>query len=123
MKDNRKKWIPPQLIVLGRGTPEENVLARLQDIDADRYSSYENKLQEKSRRNLRLNPVQYHFQNVLGSLSSIPDRDGGCGPPCQPTASWFYPEGDIHHILGTKRLCAAAIPCPEEGSFQVIILG
>ena len=27
MKDNRKKWIPPQLIVLGRGTPEENVLA------------------------------------------------------------------------------------------------
>jgi hypothetical protein len=26
MKDNRKKWIPPQLIVLGRGTPEENVL-------------------------------------------------------------------------------------------------
>jgi hypothetical protein len=27
MKDNRKRWIPPQLIVLGRGTPEENVLA------------------------------------------------------------------------------------------------
>ena len=27
MKDNRKEWIPPQLIVLGRGTPEENVLA------------------------------------------------------------------------------------------------
>ena len=27
MGDNRKKWIPPQLIVLGRGTPEENVLA------------------------------------------------------------------------------------------------
>jgi len=27
MKDNRKKWIRPQLIVLGRGTPEENVLA------------------------------------------------------------------------------------------------
>ena len=27
MEDNRKKWIPPQLIVLGRGTPEENVLA------------------------------------------------------------------------------------------------
>ena len=27
MKDNRKKWIQPQLIVLGRGTPEENVLA------------------------------------------------------------------------------------------------
>ena len=26
MKDNRKKWIQPQLIVLGRGTPEENVL-------------------------------------------------------------------------------------------------
>jgi len=26
MKDNRKRWIPPQLIVLGRGTPEENVL-------------------------------------------------------------------------------------------------
>ena len=26
MKENRKKWIPPQLIVLGRGTPEENVL-------------------------------------------------------------------------------------------------
>lgn len=26
MEDNRKKWIPPQLIVLGRGTPEENVL-------------------------------------------------------------------------------------------------
>ena len=71
MKDNRKKWIPPQLIVLGRGTPEENVLARLQDIDADRYSSYENKLQEESRHNLRLNPVQHHFQNVLG-LSSYP---------------------------------------------------
>jgi hypothetical protein len=27
MEDNREKWIPPQLIVLGRGTPEENVLA------------------------------------------------------------------------------------------------
>lgn len=27
MKDNRGKWIPPQLIVLGRGAPEENVLA------------------------------------------------------------------------------------------------
>jgi hypothetical protein len=27
MKDIGKKWIPPQLIVLGRGTPEENVLA------------------------------------------------------------------------------------------------
>lgn len=27
MKDNRKKWTQPQLIVLGRGTPEENVLA------------------------------------------------------------------------------------------------
>jgi hypothetical protein len=26
MKENRKKWTPPQLIVLGRGTPEENVL-------------------------------------------------------------------------------------------------
>ena len=26
MEDNRKKWIRPQLIVLGRGTPEENVL-------------------------------------------------------------------------------------------------
>lgn len=27
MKDDREKWITPQLIVLGRGTPEENVLA------------------------------------------------------------------------------------------------
>jgi hypothetical protein len=27
MKDLRKGWTPPQLIVLGRGTPEENVLA------------------------------------------------------------------------------------------------
>lgn len=27
MEDNRKKWAQPQLIVLGRGTPEENVLA------------------------------------------------------------------------------------------------
>jgi ribosomal protein L6P/L9E len=27
MKENRKKWTQPQLIVLGRGTPEENVLA------------------------------------------------------------------------------------------------
>ena len=27
MKNSREKWIPPQLIVLGRGTPEENVLA------------------------------------------------------------------------------------------------
>lgn len=27
MGDNRKKWCKPQLIVLGRGTPEENVLA------------------------------------------------------------------------------------------------
>jgi hypothetical protein len=26
MKDTGEKWIPPQLIVLGRGTPEENVL-------------------------------------------------------------------------------------------------
>ena len=26
MEDKRKKWIQPQLIVLGRGTPEENVL-------------------------------------------------------------------------------------------------
>jgi hypothetical protein len=26
MKENRKKWSQPQLIVLGRGTPEENVL-------------------------------------------------------------------------------------------------
>ena len=26
MEDNRKKWIQPQLIILGRGTPEENVL-------------------------------------------------------------------------------------------------
>lgn len=26
MEDNRKKWMTPQLIVLGRGTPEENVL-------------------------------------------------------------------------------------------------
>jgi len=26
MRKERKKWIPPQLIVLGRGTPEENVL-------------------------------------------------------------------------------------------------
>jgi len=26
MEDNRKPWITPQLIVLGRGTPEENVL-------------------------------------------------------------------------------------------------
>ncbi len=26
MKDDRKEWVPPQLIVLGRGTPEENVL-------------------------------------------------------------------------------------------------
>ena len=27
MKENKKKWTRPQLIVLGRGTPEENVLA------------------------------------------------------------------------------------------------
>ncbi len=27
MEDNRKPWITPQLIVLSRGTPEENVLA------------------------------------------------------------------------------------------------
>jgi hypothetical protein len=27
MEDKREKWIQPQLIVLGRGTPEENVLA------------------------------------------------------------------------------------------------
>lgn len=27
MVNNRKKWSRPQLIVLGRGTPEENVLA------------------------------------------------------------------------------------------------
>ncbi len=27
MADNRKRWIRPQLIVLGRGTPEESVLA------------------------------------------------------------------------------------------------
>lgn len=27
VEDNRKKWIQPQLIVLGRGTPEESVLA------------------------------------------------------------------------------------------------
>lgn len=27
MADNIKKWAKPQLIVLGRGTPEENVLA------------------------------------------------------------------------------------------------
>ena len=27
MKESRKEWIAPQLIVLGRGTPEENVLA------------------------------------------------------------------------------------------------
>jgi hypothetical protein len=27
VEDTRKKWIQPQLIVLGRGTPEENVLA------------------------------------------------------------------------------------------------
>jgi len=27
MEDKRKKWITPPLIVLGRGTPEENVLA------------------------------------------------------------------------------------------------
>jgi len=27
MEDKKKKWTPPQLIVLGRGTPEENVLA------------------------------------------------------------------------------------------------
>jgi len=27
MQDTREKWIQPQLIVLGRGTPEENVLA------------------------------------------------------------------------------------------------
>lgn len=26
MANNRKKWSKPQLIVLGRGTPEENVL-------------------------------------------------------------------------------------------------
>jgi hypothetical protein len=26
MADNKKKWSRPQLIVLGRGTPEENVL-------------------------------------------------------------------------------------------------
>jgi hypothetical protein len=26
MEDKRKPWIRPQLIVLGRGTPEENVL-------------------------------------------------------------------------------------------------
>jgi len=27
MEKKQKKWISPQLIVLGRGTPEENVLA------------------------------------------------------------------------------------------------
>ena len=27
MEDNRKKWTQPQLIILGRGAPEENVLA------------------------------------------------------------------------------------------------
>ena len=27
MKDKKEKWTQPQLIVLGRGTPEENVLA------------------------------------------------------------------------------------------------
>jgi len=26
MEDKRKKWTTPHLIVLGRGTPEENVL-------------------------------------------------------------------------------------------------
>jgi len=26
MKDSRKKWMTPELIILGRGTPEENVL-------------------------------------------------------------------------------------------------
>jgi hypothetical protein len=26
MEQNKKKWITPQLIILGRGTPEENVL-------------------------------------------------------------------------------------------------
>ena len=27
MENRKEKWIQPQLIVLGRGTPEENVLA------------------------------------------------------------------------------------------------
>ena len=27
MEDNRKNWTQPQLIILGRGAPEENVLA------------------------------------------------------------------------------------------------
>ncbi len=27
MEDSRKKWTQPQLIILGRGAPEENVLA------------------------------------------------------------------------------------------------
>lgn len=27
MENKRKKWMQPRLIVLGRGTPEENVLA------------------------------------------------------------------------------------------------
>jgi len=27
MKEKKEEWIKPQLIVLGRGTPEENVLA------------------------------------------------------------------------------------------------
>jgi len=26
MTDDRQEWVPPQLIVLGRGAPEENVL-------------------------------------------------------------------------------------------------
>ena len=33
MEDNRKKWIQPKLIVLGRGTPEENVLAGCKTAD------------------------------------------------------------------------------------------
>jgi hypothetical protein len=71
MKDDRKKWIRPQLIVLGRGTPEENVLAGLQDLEADGCHGDEGQLQEGNIYDVRpFHQLQHYFQDVLGSFSS-----------------------------------------------------
>lgn len=45
MEDKQKKWITPRLIVLGRGTPEENVLAGCKT-KAGRHECLEDRLLE-----------------------------------------------------------------------------
>ena len=68
MEDNRKPWIRPQLIVLGRGTPEENVLQACKTSKIGGPSTTKTMCKKKLGQACK-SQVQHGFCDVLGLFS------------------------------------------------------